>query len=190
MTSNSNHSTMLENRLERMAVLCVHVRTNRTCAERCTCHDADRFYTTDTGTLGSTFYHHVVPFIDLENNTIDAQTYSQPPSPSAHAVSSEVGLLSNDGRRGSTSLAISGRKASPGTGVSGGVTWPRSCAEEWAADLLLRWYLYGDKIPRPLPPTDVRYGSKPLRISSFIRSCRSCALKSWGDDGMRSLSAD
>jgi hypothetical protein len=87
----------------------------------------------------------------------------QPPSPTLHPL---------DKVRWTFALKDSPvRPIQPNAGVSGGVTGPSS-----------RWdsgsRLYGDRIPRPLPPTQVKYVPYPSSSSDDTTFSRLACLRS------------
>jgi len=99
-------------------------------------------------------------------------TYNHLPLLSIHSASSARLFLSNTALCDLYTPTLSPVPGDPHkAGVSGGVTGPSS-----RCDLGSR--LYGDRIPRPLPPTDVRYVPYPSSSSEDISSSRLACSRS------------
>lgn len=97
---------------------------------------------------------------------IYSYTYNHLPRLSIHSTSSPGLFLSNTALRDSynpTPSPVPGDPPNPG--VSGGVTGPSSKPDSGSS-------LYGDRTPRPLPPTEVRYVPYPSSSSEDISSSR------------------
>ena len=97
---------------------------------------------------------------------IHVYTYNHLPLLSIHSTRSSELVLSNTALRDSWTPTPSPSPGDPpNAGVSGGVTGPSSRRDSESS-------LYGDRTPRPLPPTEVRYVPYPSSSSedtSFSR---------------------
>ena len=103
---------------------------------------------------------------------IRTYTYNHLPLLSIHSTSSAELFLSNTALRDSyspTPSPVSGDPPNPG--VSGGVTGPSSKPDSGSS-------LYGDRTPRPLPPTEVRYVPYPSSSSDDMSSSRLACSRS------------